>query len=193
MNEALKLLGYRSVHYPADQRTVEQLVSGEYKLDLLEQVDCITDITTVPFFKHFDRLYPNSKFILTVRDKKEWLRSTESFWETILMGGRWNEIVTSYLRGDIPPEFGPDGRRYLKLTFFLHAAVYGTLRFSKDLFAEVYDVHFKNMVTYFGSRMLIMDICGGAGWGRLCPFLGCDKPDVPFPHENKGASSVRLL
>ena len=29
-----------------------------------------------------------------------------------------------------------------------------------------------------------MNICEGDGWEMLCPFLGTDIPDVPFPKLN---------
>lgn len=28
----------------------------------------------------------------------------------------------------------------------------------------------------------------GEGWGRLCPFLGCDVPQVPYPNTNEAAA-----
>ena len=41
--------------------------------------------------------------------------------------------------------------------------------------------------TYFKNRpndLLVMNICEGDGWEMLCPFLGTDIPDVPFPKLN---------
>ena len=40
---------------------------------------------------------------------------------------------------------------------------------------------------YFKNRpddLLVMNICDGEGWEILCPFLGKDIPDVPFPKLN---------
>ncbi|HEX8335676.1 MAG TPA: sulfotransferase [Pyrinomonadaceae bacterium] len=34
-------------------------------------------------------------------------------------------------------------------------------------------------------RLLVMDITAGDGWEVLCPFLGVEIPDRPFPHENR--------
>jgi len=31
-----------------------------------------------------------------------------------------------------------------------------------------------------------MDITKGDGWDKLCKFLEKPKPDVSFPHKNKG-------
>jgi Sulfotransferase domain len=35
-----------------------------------------------------------------------------------------------------------------------------------------------------------MDITNGDGWDKLCPFLGLDIPDTPFPKSNVGAAPV---
>lgn len=35
------------------------------------------------------------------------------------------------------------------------------------------------------ENLLIMDICAGDGWEKLCPFLEKDIPPVEFPHRNK--------
>lgn len=32
------------------------------------------------------------------------------------------------------------------------------------------------------SDLLLMDICGGDGWDKLCSFLSLPVPDGPFPH-----------
>jgi hypothetical protein len=41
---------------------------------------------------------------------------------------------------------------------------------------------------YFRDRpddLLVMNICAGEGWEKLCPFLGLAIPKVKFPHEFK--------
>jgi len=40
---------------------------------------------------------------------------------------------------------------------------------------------------YFKGRpddLLILDICGGDGWEKLCNFLSLPIPSVDFPFEN---------
>ena len=99
LNRALELLGYKSFHYPYDDLTFHELVTGQYHLTLLETYDAITDITSIPYYRQLDRAY-DSKFILTIRDKEDWLQSTEVFWNTALINGRWNEIIKNYVAGD---------------------------------------------------------------------------------------------
>ena len=41
---------------------------------------------------------------------------------------------------------------------------------------------------YFKDRpgdLLVMNICEGEGWEKLCPFLGVPIPNEPFPNVNK--------
>ena len=45
------------------------------------------------------------------------------------------------------------------------------------------------MIAHFAGRpddLLVLDVVGGEGWERLCPFLGLAPPDEPFPHFNPG-------
>ena len=53
-----------------------------------------------------------------------------------------------------------------------------------DGLAKIYHEHYQKVMEYFKGRekdLLIMNICGGDGWGKLCPFLELEKPLIPFP------------
>ena len=39
--------------------------------------------------------------------------------------------------------------------------------------------------------LLVMRICDGDGWEKLCPFLGVEIPDEPFPHCNVGTYQAK--
>ena len=42
---------------------------------------------------------------------------------------------------------------------------------------------------YFAGRpddLLVLDVVGGEGWEKLCPFLGLEPPAEAFPHFNAG-------
>ena len=164
--EALNCLGIKSIHYPHDERTRQQLWAGDYRLDVLQEYRGITDITVAPYFAQLDRAWPDSKFILTVRDKDSWLRSAELHWRLMTEG--W----------DTKPEF----RRF---TEFICAAVYGSVAFSRERFSYASDTHVRNVIHYFRDRpedLLILNICSGEGWDKLCSFLGVAVPNEPFPH-----------
>ncbi|HEV7904551.1 MAG TPA: sulfotransferase [Pyrinomonadaceae bacterium] len=169
LTDALNLLGVRSIHYPHDERTYDELQSGNYRLSLLEEYQGVADIPVAPFYAQLDGAFPGSKFILTVREREAWLRSCEAHWR--LMSEWWNNFPA-----------------FKKFHAFISACVYGTLQFKRERFAYVYETHERNVRQYFAGRpgdLLLLDICGGEGWEKLCPFLGLPVPDAPFPHANE--------
>ena len=53
---------------------------------------------------------------------------------------------------------------------------------------EYYNRHTKKVLNFFKDKseeLLILDICSGDGYEKLCPFIGIDIPDEPFPHRHK--------
>jgi hypothetical protein len=168
LTRALNTLGYVMVHYPTDPLTYLELSSGHYHLTLLDHIDGIADITVAPFYAQLDTLFPDSKFILTVRDKESWLHSLERHWE-----------------GKPIYDNIPDQEDVLRMKRFLRAAVYGTFQINSDRLKYVYDLHMKQVLDYFKDRpdkLLIMDIASGDGWEPLCSFLGKPIPNAPFPN-----------
>jgi hypothetical protein len=177
LGEALNMLGISTIQYPHDQKTLAELRSGNYKLSILGEYQGIVDITVAPYYAQLDRIYPNSKFILTVRDKHSWLRSIEAHWRS--KSGRMNKDP-----------------QYKEFTEFIYACLYGSLEYHKDRFLYVYDTHVRNVQDYFRSRpedLLVLDICGGDGWEKICPFLGLSIPRARFPHANVWVYGLRLV
>jgi hypothetical protein len=166
---ALNLLGIRAKWYPSDPRTYHELIGGQFKLTILEEYDALTDTPVVPYYPQFDKLYPGSKFVLTVRDKESWLRSAEKHWTEFQFRGA-ESVNAPFWR-----HFG----------CFIDCCVYGCHAFNSERFSYVYDTHLRNVQEYFRDRpeaLLTMNICAGDGWNVLCPFLGQAVPDVPFPN-----------
>jgi hypothetical protein len=169
LTEALERLGIRSIHYPHDARTLQELRAGDYRLSILREYQAVLDIPVAPFYAQLDHAWPGSRFILTVREREAWLRSCEVHWRLLM---QWWENF-------------PDFKRAHE---FVSACTYGTIAFSRERFGWVYDTHLRNVRAYFAERpddFLEMDICGGEGWERLCPFLGMEAPGAPFPHANE--------
>jgi len=169
LSEALNMMGIKSIHYPFDNNTYNELRSGNYNLSILREYQSIVDIPVAPYYAQLDKAFPNSKFILTVRDMKSWLRSIDKHWE--LMMQWWDNY--------------PDFKKFHE---FIGAVVYGSIHFNKDRFEYVYRLHERNIKEYFKDRsqdLLILDICGGEGWEPLGEFLSIEVPDAPFPHANE--------
>lgn len=169
LSDALNYLEIPTIHYPFDDDTYQQLRGGDYNLKLLETYQGVVDIPLVPYYAQLDKIYPGSKFILTVRNLDSWLRSAEKHWELMMVW--W--------------ENSPTFKRFHE---FVSAAVYGTIYYNEDRFRYVYLQHEKNILEYFKNRpedLLVIDICAGEGWDKLCAFLNKPVPDVPFPHANE--------
>ena len=64
--KAFNLLGYRFIHQPLEN----VLFAGRY------QGAC--DVVVAIHYKKLDRKFPNSKFILTIRNKDDWLESMKA-------------------------------------------------------------------------------------------------------------------
>jgi len=80
LTQALQVLGFDAIHYPADEDTYAELAHGQCELSVLRNYDALTDITTVPYYQQLDKIYPGSKFILTVSDREGWLKSCRNHW-----------------------------------------------------------------------------------------------------------------
>jgi hypothetical protein len=162
---AMTSLGIDTVHY--HKATSKLLYNGIFKLPVLEEYDAIADAQTIPFYPQLDKEYPGSKFILTVRDIDEWLKSTKKHFRGVEREDRsLKEIQYSEAH-------------------LLRAAVYGTLVWDRDVFTQRYYAHRAAVMDYFKDRddLLVLDICAGEGFEKLCPFLGVPVPDHRFPDD----------
>jgi hypothetical protein len=179
LTSALQVLGFDCSHYPIDEDTYVELSNAQYDLTLLRYHDGLTDITVAPFFEQFDRHYPGSKFVLTVRDKEDWLASCARHW---------------FNRPAFKDVEDPDEEVHIKMRQFLRSAVYGCYNFDRERFSHVYDQYVRRLMEYFKDRpedLLIIDICSGEGFEKLAPFMDRPVPVEPFPH--KGAQlSLRM-
>jgi Sulfotransferase domain len=152
LHVALGILGLRSVHYP--------------RLDTISEVmqshDAAVDTPVACSFFELDSLFPESKFILTVRDFRTWLLSTQRFFSGPLPEEAWQREV--------------------------RLKTYGVLRWDRAAFLRAYHRHVELVLDYFEHRphrLLVINIVGGEGWDLLCPFLGMSIPEHPFPHANQ--------
>lgn len=152
LNDVLVQLGYNVVHYPSEDE-----LWGFH-------TDGATDIPVIPEYKELDRKFPNSKFILTVRNKEQWLDSIVPYLER---KRGWNMAPRQVT---------------------IRSLVYGTPFPNRAEAEKAYDYHMNDMLTYFKNRkqdLLVLDIIGGDSTKLLTDFLGVDPIDPVFPHKNK--------
>jgi hypothetical protein len=187
LTEALRLLGWDTVHYPVDADTLRTLERGDARFALLEHRDGITDITVSRYYEALDRNWPGSKFILTVRDRDAWLASCREHWgrNSATARERENGQENGQGSGRESGQESEQDRIHLEIRRFLRAAVYAGYDFDADRFAAVYDCHVAAVTRYFAGRsedLLVLDIAAGDDLGRLADFLGVPTTQRHFPH-----------
>jgi sulfotransferase family protein len=174
LGSALTTLGFKSVHFPCDGVTREEIYrhfalgASSLRLSLLDLVDAVVDTPVTCVYKALDQRYPGSRFVLTTRDMDSWLNSCERYW-------------SETLRPSLRPDSGNPYHQYIQ---FVNRRVYGTERFDADLFQRAYMRHLTDVRRHFRHRqsdLLVIDIPGGEGWEILAPFVAAPAPTGPFP------------
>jgi hypothetical protein len=152
LTQAMKILGMNAVQFPTNEKTIRN-------------IDAATDTPVAYNFKRLDKLFPHSKFILTVRDPDSWLQSCEKLWRRQAAFFDRHAFVTD-----------------------LHEKLYGGRTFDRARFLAAYEAHVADTHAHFKERtedFLELDILKTANpWSPLCRFLGASMPDVPFPNTN---------
>lgn len=154
---ALSLLGYRvaGIMDANPHDTIEDLHTEA--LRLLPQFDAFADNPWPLYFREFDEMFPDAKFILTTRDPNEWYTSVCKHF-----GGSETKM-----RGWIYGEGSPVGNQEAYLDRLLK--------------------HQEAVRTHFANRpesLLEFDVSAGHGWSELCSFLDRPVPSRDFPKLN---------
>jgi hypothetical protein len=161
LGRAFVLLGFR--HTSWDPELWDAFERGDYA-PIFEVSDRYETFEDGPWngrdlYRALDERYPGSKYVLTIRDSESWLRSHER-------------------------HFSSDGSRTIPRRYWIHD--YPSRR--AEILRE-YEARNAEVIAHFAARpddLLVLDVVGGEGWERLCPFLGLEPPDDPFPHVNPG-------
>jgi hypothetical protein len=164
MMSALTTLGYRCLHYPDTDDVVAKTLAGRFDWDVLEQYDAFGDTPVAAYYDDLDEQCPNSKFILTVRDETEWLRS-----------------CSNKIKNKMAP-YNPPNKKVL-FSRIIRAQLYGRPYYRRFHFQKAYHRHTEDVVDYFSDRpdsLCVMNVT--EGWAPLCAFLGHPEPDMKFPH-----------
>lgn len=129
----------------------------------LQGLQAASDAGCVVYYKYLDFKYPDSKFVLATRDLDSWLASAEF-------------IYTKY----------PATDKDIAILRRMH--IYESVTFDREKFVDAYHRYHADVRRYFKDRpgdLLEMNIVGGEGWEKLCPFLELPTPTTAFPHRNK--------
>lgn len=131
-----------------------------YKIDQLSKKQATVDSIAASNFKTLNEQHIDSKFILTLRDYSSWIISAKAHYD-------------KYPKRDIED---------------LMIARHKLGIFSTEDLQRVYFEHNYNVINHFKdkkNKLLVLDICSGEGWSKLCSFLDLPVPNCKFPHENK--------
>lgn len=174
MMSALTTLGYRCLHYPDTPDVIAKTLAARFDWDVLDQYDAFGDTPVAAYYDDLDGQCPDSKFILTVRDENEWLRSCS------------NKIRNKPAHYQSPTSAVLFGR-------IVRAQLYSRPYYSRYHFQRAYHRHTADVVDYFSGRpdsLCVMDV--NEGWDPLCTFLDHPVPDVEFPRITRASKENRF-
>ncbi len=161
LDTVFQRLGYKAC--PVRTDLAKSLIKGDMKptMEVVHEFDAFQDNPWPILYRELDEAFPGSKFILTYRADEKWLRSAVNGF------GNRKSAMRKWIYGD---DFGaPLG--------------------NEDIYLARYQRHNQEVRAYFKDRpgdFLDISWEKGDGWEKICPFLGVDIPDEPFPHANKG-------
>lgn len=160
LNRALSILGYRVSH--TSWRWLPEIVKEDWEsIERLAQPwDALEDNPIPLIYRELDRLFPNSKFILSVRDEEKWYQSV------------------SYHIGNLPSP----------MHAWLFGKGKELPKDDKNHTIAVFNGHIEGVKAYFRERpedLMVVDVTQLSDWTPLCSFLGIDNPNQAFPHANK--------
>ena len=167
LGAALSILNYRvkGITY----RPLIPILNNNYEkvLNIIRNYDAVQDAPWFKIYKELDKLIPNSKFILTIRNEESWYNSAVKQFGGLKSAQ--NEWI--YGRGK------------------------GLIENNRENALEVYKNHNYDVREYFKNRpddLLILDFTKGDEWKKLCSFLNHDIPNVSFPHSNRSTKAKTM-
>lgn len=160
MNRALSALGYRVS--PDSWKLLTPVLHQDWEqvAEHIDRYDAFEDNPIPQIFKELDAMYPDSKFILTVRDSDSWYKSVKYHIDNLR--SPMHEWVFGRGRG-IPAQ-------------------------NMEHTIRIYEEHIKEVRDYFKNRsddLLVYDLKEHNNWSALCEFLGLPIPEAEYPHANR--------
>jgi hypothetical protein len=176
--KALEVLGYESVSW---NRNGKILGWPEFYL-----ADAATDTPCCVQFESLYHTFEQSKFIYTVRELDDWVRSIRNHFELETpreFRQYWDR--EEFWQGDTRWKWHSDWQWQNAFRFIqIHQCLYA----QHDTWKEAYRAYDQRVRQFFEDkpdhRFMVMNIPEGDGWDPLCSFLDREIPDRPFPHAN---------
>ncbi len=156
LEHALQFLGYRV--YGGDKNLMKYSDSEALKAYIkktLDSWDAVQDMPWPLFYKELYAVYPDAKYILTIRDTNKWIRSVVTYFASI-------RIPLHQKIYDVPCAEGHE-----------------------DRYIERYEKSNRDIIAFFENKpnFLIMEMGKNFNYQTLGAFLSLeDLPKEDFPH-----------
>jgi len=165
LGDALLDLGYNVTGARTD--LAYSLLDGDIEpaLEVAKKFEALQDVPWAALYKELDKAFPNSKFILTIRNEQAWINSAKKHFKNN------QTVMRHWLYGN------------------------AVLEGNEDVYLDRYRQHYQGIKTYFKDRpddLIVMNFSKGDAWEKLCTFLNKPIPKKTFPHSNKGKHSFTL-
>ncbi|MEQ9302229.1 MAG: sulfotransferase [Cyclobacteriaceae bacterium] len=174
LNKALQVLGFHSIHW-TNPHTKDLIGGSDYF-----QFDAFTDITTSYNFEELYRRFPNAKFIYTPRAVADWVRSMEVHHRNY----RGISDIAQLNNANNMDRFRGKASMIASQLF----TQYSSWKVAYEIFHDRVNSFFESNNR---NRLLVLDVCGGEGWEKLCGFMDVTVPDVEFPTSNQTPKHIR--
>lgn len=164
LGRCLQTLGYD--HQSQNLSLVDGMIRGDYTkvMRIAAAKESFEDWPWLILFREMDAAFPDSRFILTIRDPVRWLAS---------------------YRAMLAAEGGPVAVVARARAFLYGFAVAAA---TDDDLQRRFARHNAEVCGYFQDRpdrLLVVDWEQGHGWRELCGFLDVPMPMEDFPHLNR--------
>ncbi len=149
LHQTMQGLGLRSKHFVLNQLSLNPAKNFPR---LMAQNDFVNDTPIPAIFPTCDRQFPGSKFILTTRNKNDWLRSMNWMFNHGKYIWRWDLLSETY-----------------------HLNFLGINEYNEKILSKKYDLYHQAVFDYFKGRessLLVVPIDQGINAQEISKFIG---------------------
>ncbi len=166
------------------EKLLDDIIEEDYN-SLIKYCKSAEAFQDIPFslpnvYKICDENFPNSKFILTIRDdEKQWFNSLKKFHTKL-----WATNGSTITKEDLGNAF------YIYKGYPLKAInfVYGESYYNYDHYTQIYNRHNDDVKEYFKDRpddLLVINVADMSSYKDFCEFLNEESLQESFSWANK--------
>jgi len=191
LSSALKGLGYIMGSQRSGELLIRDWINNDFTniLNLVNTADAFQDI---PFsydntYEELDKHFPNSKFILSIRDSpEEWYDSLVRFHSKM------------FGKGKIPTAQQLKNSNHV-WKGWIYEAMYNLYKttendpYNKEILINHYENYNNKVISYFKDRpddLLVINLKNKNSYLDFCEFLGKEPKLNNFPHLNKSKKTI---